>query len=298
MEQCHPLHWLAIRKLNQVAERWALSQCPARAAVLPSAPAPLEARLPRPSPHPLPKAPLKPPASLPCPWPSFRPAFFHPRPLPGHLPITLPILLCIQWDRAHTHHTFQEASPGPTSPAAHELRLSQPFLHASQWQGSSCRPQGRGRCAHVSLAAKPWQGPSNRHQLHLSEGRPSPESSGAEAGHQVGSKGAPAASSLGLQGPRRLPTVTTQLPRPQTCAKTSGYHAWCCQLWPKAPEAWLGQWKLPMGRSSPSAAKLPRLLSPLLRLLLSLLPLLFHRRRATNVILSCFPDMRGGIPWP
>lgn len=73
----------------------------------------------------------------------------------------------------------------------------------------------------------------------------------------MGTKGTPqAVSRLGAwQGPQRLPGVTMQSPPSQLCAKaSSGCHAWCCQLRPRALEA--RPEKAARGGTGPSAASL------------------------------------------
>lgn len=190
-----------------MAECWALGQCPARAPVPPAARLLWKIRLPRPAPPPPHPQGSSEASNLPAPPAAqFQAGFLSFIFGLCCLPITQPIpLVQPACGPEPTPTTPWSGRPSLHPPAAHELPPSQPLLCASLWQGSSCRPQGRGRCAHVSLTAKPWRGPSTAHQVHLSEGRPSPEPRGSEtkSGHRVGSEGAPAAFSLGLGEGRR-----------------------------------------------------------------------------------------------
>lgn len=110
-------------------------------------------------PPPPPTAPLKPPTSLPCPRPSFQPAVFLSSSALAVFLSRSQFPWCSQLVRRSPRPPhLRVAGPASTPPAAPALPPSRPLFPASPWQGSSCRPQGRGRCAHVSLTAKPWRG--------------------------------------------------------------------------------------------------------------------------------------------
>lgn len=231
-----------------MAECWALSQCPARAPVRPAAPAPLE-NLPASAQPPTPTPKGSEASNL----PALPAAQFQAGSLSFIfglccLPITQPSPLV--------------AEPAPTTPwsgwpslhppAAHELPPSQPLLSASLWHGSSCRSQGRGRCAHVSLTAKAWRGPSTAHQVHLSEGWPSPELAPGAARPRVAIRWALRGhwqpSAWGWARAAGVAGSDDAVALLQTCAKATGCHARCCQLWPRAPEGTVHKQNQPQHR--------------------------------------------------
>lgn len=180
------------------------SGCPVRALVLPSSPAPLKnlPALAQPCSPPQIKSPLKPPASLACPSSSFRPAFFHLQ------------LLLSSYHLAH--------SPGCSCP----MRLSPypPYLLSGRRSfHPSCSPQA------ASFPASTLCQPVTQLQLQdpgeeevypcvihskalagtqkqipaapvrgVAQCRDGPGSSKTEGRHQVASKRATAAPSLGL----------------------------------------------------------------------------------------------------
>lgn len=107
---------------------------------------------------------------------------------PCCLPVTLPVSWCscpLGWSPHPPHLLSGQPSLHPSCcPRTASLR-------ASPWQGSSCRPQGRGRCAHVPLTAKPWQeelssaADTSCTCQRMAQPRARPGSSRTEGGHQV-----------------------------------------------------------------------------------------------------------------
>lgn len=192
MELMPPSALQTIRKLNRLAEHWALSQCPARALILPTAPLLCKACLPQPSTSTRPQAPLQPPAFLPCLRPSFRLAFFHLRPLlsPSHAASPLVQLSC-GMEPTPTTPSEQPAQPPPLLLPTSCLPPCQPMA------GPQSQAPGERQvcpCATHSKALAGGAQLSSRHQLHLSEDGPAQSqaweqqdrgwASGGSEGHQ------------------------------------------------------------------------------------------------------------------
>lgn len=135
-------------------------------------------------------------------------------------------------DQAHTHRTFQVASPASTHLRSISC-LPQPLLQISGGKAPAAAP-GAGQVCPVSLTAKAPAGAQQREQ-----GEPSQRTASrsweeqAKSGIQVGPEGGSSSLLPGArQGPQRCLGVTLHLLPLQTLCQGSGCHAWCCQPWP------------------------------------------------------------------
>lgn len=196
-----------------MAELWALSQCPARAPLLLSAPAPLE-NLPALAKHPPshPKALLKRPASLPGPLPSSRLAFIFSL---CCLPIMLPIPLVRPFLGTKATHPPYSKWRTQLPPLLLPTSCLPPSLSSVPARGSApvAGPRGGAGVPMCRSQQSPDGNPATNTSCtcqRVAQPRARPGSSRTEGGHKVASEGAPAPFNLGTrQGPQKLPGVTT-----------------------------------------------------------------------------------------